>query len=182
MGGFRRICRRRSSPAISSPPSWQKTWKPARLEFYSGACAEYCPIAVPARGAGGDGVLPVSVAEGLCPRCFRRIAFVSNLYLMEATGGYFGENAYFQPLMHTWSLAVEEQFYIVFPSLAAVASQAWPCSSRDRFCGQCFRCPRRRDLFPSAWAGSRCRPVAPSKPIGRCGTVGLVLIAGRRGL
>ncbi|WP_425102255.1 acyltransferase family protein [Tropicibacter sp. S64] len=40
--------------------------------------------------------------------------FVSNVdfYL---TTGYFGRSAELQPLLHTWSLAVEEQFYILFP-------------------------------------------------------------------
>ena len=30
-------------------------------------------------------------------------------------GGYFGAEAELQPLLHTWSLGVEEQFYIFFP-------------------------------------------------------------------
>ncbi len=36
-------------------------------------------------------------------------------YMFEA--GYFSAPAESQPLLHTWSLAVEEQFYIVFPLL-----------------------------------------------------------------
>jgi peptidoglycan/LPS O-acetylase OafA/YrhL len=43
-------------------------------------------------------------------------AFISNLYFWKATD-YFAPNAEMQPLLHTWSLAVEEQFYIVFPVL-----------------------------------------------------------------
>ncbi len=43
-------------------------------------------------------------------------AFVSNLYFWKATD-YFAPTAEMQPLLHTWSLAVEEQFYIVFPVL-----------------------------------------------------------------
>jgi peptidoglycan/LPS O-acetylase OafA/YrhL len=42
--------------------------------------------------------------------------FVSNFYFWKATD-YFGPNAELQPLLHTWSLAVEEQFYIFFPAL-----------------------------------------------------------------
>src|SRR5690606_16603058 len=30
---------------------------------------------------------------------------------------YFSTNAHVQPLLHTWSLAVEEQFYIFYPLL-----------------------------------------------------------------
>ncbi len=40
--------------------------------------------------------------------------FSSNFYFMSKTG-YFGGNADEYPLLHTWSLAIEEQFYLVFP-------------------------------------------------------------------
>ena len=43
--------------------------------------------------------------------------FASNLTLY-LQGGYFGGPAELKPLLHTWSLAVEEQFYIFFPLLA----------------------------------------------------------------
>ncbi|BCE02381.1 acyltransferase family protein [Marinicellulosiphila megalodicopiae] len=41
----------------------------------------------------------------------------SNFYLWQNTGGYFSANTDLNPLMHTWSLAVEEQFYFVWPIL-----------------------------------------------------------------
>lgn len=40
--------------------------------------------------------------------------FASNVYLSKMTG-YFAPGADQQPLLHTWSLSVEEQFYLVFP-------------------------------------------------------------------
>jgi peptidoglycan/LPS O-acetylase OafA/YrhL len=40
--------------------------------------------------------------------------FVSNIVFWLQTS-YFSEAAELQPLMHTWSLAVEEQYYILFP-------------------------------------------------------------------
>lgn len=40
--------------------------------------------------------------------------FVSNVYFWRESG-YFGAAAEYMPLLHTWSLAVEEQFYLVFP-------------------------------------------------------------------
>ena len=40
--------------------------------------------------------------------------FYSNMYFAQNTG-YFSEPAEFTPLLHTWSLAVEEQYYILFP-------------------------------------------------------------------
>ena len=44
------------------------------------------------------------------------ILFYSNIYFWQ-TSGYFGTASELSPLLHTWSLAVEEQFYIFFPIL-----------------------------------------------------------------
>lgn len=41
------------------------------------------------------------------------------LYLI--TGGYFDNSADSIPLLHTWSLSVEEQFYVLFPTMLLVA-------------------------------------------------------------
>ncbi|EOI5715393.1 acyltransferase family protein [Cronobacter turicensis] len=40
--------------------------------------------------------------------------FVSN-YLFSYESGYFAPDVELKPLLHTWSLAVEEQFYLIFP-------------------------------------------------------------------
>jgi peptidoglycan/LPS O-acetylase OafA/YrhL len=42
---------------------------------------------------------------------------LSNFHLVYDTDGYFSVNSDFNPFLHTWSLAVEEQFYIFFPLL-----------------------------------------------------------------
>jgi peptidoglycan/LPS O-acetylase OafA/YrhL len=49
--------------------------------------------------------------------------FGSNIYFNEAIG-YFTQDVDLWPLIHTWSLAVEEQFYAVFPLLLLLAVPA----------------------------------------------------------
>ena len=44
--------------------------------------------------------------------------FSSNLYFFLKTG-YFDTSAEMKPLLHTWSLSIEEQFYILFPLILA---------------------------------------------------------------
>lgn len=45
--------------------------------------------------------------------------FVSNMFFWQ-TSGYFNPVLEIQPLLHTWSLGVEEQFYFVFPIFLAI--------------------------------------------------------------
>jgi peptidoglycan/LPS O-acetylase OafA/YrhL len=40
---------------------------------------------------------------------------VSNNILLWLTSGYWDLANEYKPLLHTWSLGVEEQFYLVFP-------------------------------------------------------------------
>ena len=55
--------------------------------------------------------------ESLATSAVAATFFVSNLWFITTTGDYFSADAEFEPLLHTWSLAVEEQFYLVFPIL-----------------------------------------------------------------
>lgn len=45
------------------------------------------------------------------------LLFVSNMWFWRNSGGYFDGATDYLPMLHTWSLAVEEQFYIFFPLL-----------------------------------------------------------------
>ena len=42
---------------------------------------------------------------------------LSNLYLLKQSTDYFAQSSELNPFMHTWSLGVEEQFYLLFPFL-----------------------------------------------------------------
>lgn len=48
------------------------------------------------------------------------VGFVSNIVLWSESG-YFDNDAQFKPLLHLWSLGVEEQYYLLWPLLAWIA-------------------------------------------------------------
>lgn len=50
------------------------------------------------------------------------IFYLSNIFLWRHSG-YFDGPAELNPLLHTWSLAVEEQFYIVFPTVLVLLAR-----------------------------------------------------------
>src|SRR4051812_8803637 len=47
---------------------------------------------------------------------------LSNVLLASQRQAYFGTRADFNPFVHTWSLGVEEQFYLAFPVLVGPRS------------------------------------------------------------
>ncbi|MDH4402476.1 MAG: acyltransferase family protein [Burkholderiaceae bacterium] len=49
-------------------------------------------------------------------------AFISN-FVLWGEAGYFDNSAHTKPLLHLWSLGIEEQFYIVWPLLLWLASK-----------------------------------------------------------
>lgn len=53
--------------------------------------------------------------ENLCQSVLATNVFANNLLLLFTTGNYWDIVNEFKPLMHTWSLGVEEQFYIFYP-------------------------------------------------------------------
>jgi peptidoglycan/LPS O-acetylase OafA/YrhL len=60
-------------------------------------------------------------AAGLGKHIAAGAGFVSNLTLWNESG-YFDSSADFKPLLHLWSLGIEEQFYIFWPLLLWLAS------------------------------------------------------------
>jgi peptidoglycan/LPS O-acetylase OafA/YrhL len=92
------------------------------LSFYGRRARRIFPALFLMIGAviivGGVTLLPIDYRR-LGTSTVATTLFVGNLYFASHSG-YFGLNAEEAPLLHTWSLAVEEQFYILLPLLALV--------------------------------------------------------------
>ncbi|WP_181164466.1 acyltransferase family protein [Amaricoccus solimangrovi] len=64
--------------------------------------------------------------ESLAGSAVAATLFASNIYFRQTGAGYFGADLHNAPLLHTWSLGVEEQFYIVVPFLLWLAHRRAP--------------------------------------------------------
>ena len=60
---------------------------------------------------------PSTFFKDVSAATFSSLLFFSNIYFWKEGGDYFGRNVEINPLLHTWSLSVEEQFYLIFPFL-----------------------------------------------------------------
>ncbi|HVJ38552.1 MAG TPA: acyltransferase family protein [Stenotrophomonas sp.] len=79
-----------------------------------------------------------------------RFAFIgfSNWVLAQTGSDYFSPRVDFNPYTHTWSLGVEEQFYLVFPLLFL----AWRRGGRGRaWSTALFACATLGSLFYAIW-------------------------------
>lgn len=54
------------------------------------------------------------------------LSFSTNFLYLIRDGSYFAPDAELQPLLHTWSLAVEEQFYLLYPVALLLVWRAKP--------------------------------------------------------
>lgn len=95
--------------------------------FYERRARRILPALVP--------IVLVSLLSGwfiLLPSEFQKLGqsvlsvglFLSNVFFW-LSQGYFAPSADFSQLLHTWSLAVEEQFYIFFPPLFSFIYSRW---------------------------------------------------------
>lgn len=61
-------------------------------------------------------LLPPREYAATAKAAFAHATFLANVHFWRSVG-YFNSDAFQHPLLHTWSLAVEEQFYAVYPIL-----------------------------------------------------------------
>jgi len=70
-------------------------------------------------------VLQAGEYKQLGKHVFAGAGFISNFALW-GEAGYFDNDAGDKPLLHLWSLGIEEQFYILWPSLLGIVSRRKP--------------------------------------------------------
>ena len=65
---------------------------------------------------------------------------VSNMYLFRQSTDYFAASSEANIFLHTWSLGVEEQFYILFPAIFWITRQATGAAKISSSSLRPFRC------------------------------------------
>lgn len=92
------------------------------------------------------------------------LAGLSNLYFYDIATDYFGPMAQFNLFTHTWSLGVEEQFYLVFPALNGVLYAGTPVALAAR--GVDSLMDDKRADGTLLWSAKRC-VLASNQDVGK---------------
>lgn len=90
------------------------------LAFYARRVRRILPAAsvvVLATLAAGWFLLPLQAQIHTADSAGAALVFASNIFFQLTTGGYFDPSAEEIPLLHLWTLSVEEQFYLLWPAL-----------------------------------------------------------------
>ncbi len=111
----------------------RSTWQQGLLDFYKRRIKRIFPALVVLYA----GVMLLSFAtlmsdqtQAIARSTLASTAFVSNI-LFYRQSGYFDGDLDGNPLLHTWSLSVEEQFYLFFP-LVVFLTRNWSDQRRHR--------------------------------------------------
>lgn len=104
------------------------------LDFYKRRTLRIFPAlftVIAACFAAGWFLFPPQAYKDLASSAMATAAFYSNFHFQDSSD-YFAPAAITMPLLHTWSLAVEEQFYFVAPGLLLLATR-FPRYSKAAF-------------------------------------------------
>jgi peptidoglycan/LPS O-acetylase OafA/YrhL len=74
----------------------------------------------------GIALLPPAHLMRFASATLASVFSVSNFYFRETQGNYFSPDSRTNPLIHTWSLGVEEQFYLFYPLVMLLALRFVP--------------------------------------------------------
>lgn len=81
-------------------------------------------------------LLPIDLI-GFARSLFATLGFVANIYFWR-DADYFSRLATEKPLLHIWSLGVEEQFYVLFPLLLLLLARKGKVWTSTTIAGLCF--------------------------------------------
>ena len=103
---------------------WQSRGRIDFAKFYARRARRILPalwlIVTVALAAAAILLPPIgSDVQGIARSAMASMGFVANIYFDYATGDYFATASEQMPLLHLWSLGVEEQFYLFWPLLLA---------------------------------------------------------------
>lgn len=99
------------------------------FQFYARRARRLLPaqgLTVVATLAAGVLLLSPLEQKSLAQAAAATSLYVSNIWFLRNAVDYFGGDAAINPLLHTWSLAVEEQFYLVWPLVILLAFRLGP--------------------------------------------------------
>jgi peptidoglycan/LPS O-acetylase OafA/YrhL len=104
---------------------WATTGRIAPIRFYSRRVRRLLPalalVSIATVIAAALLFSPIDERQQVTGRAVRSASlFLANFYFLRETGGYFQPDAQKNPFLHTWTLSVEEQFYVVFPLTVAL--------------------------------------------------------------
>lgn len=105
----------------------ERTGRVSFLAFYARRARRLLPISavvLVATAIGAALLLPASMLKDAAADVRWSALFSANILFARRGSDYLGSELAMSPLRHYWSLAVEEQFYVVWPAIIAVATVA----------------------------------------------------------